>query len=272
LPKVRFLRSRFSYVASSVLTDNQNMRSISRRNLVVRAAAFVPSALGQTPPEGARRANQKLKIIVTGGHPGDPEYGCGGTVARYADLGHEVVLLYLNRGEKACPDSPADPGSSIRVPEARKACEILKARPVFAGQCDGNAIVDSKHYTEFRKLLEAEKPDVLFTHWPIDNHPDHRAISMLSYDAWLRMGKTFEFYYYEVSSGEDTLMFSPTHYVDISGVESRKRAACYAHASQTPDRFYPLQSQVMRFRGIESGYAQAEGFVRHVQSSDRLLP
>src|SRR5258708_13934376 len=38
----------------------------------------------------------KLKIVVTGGHPGDPEYGCGGTVARLTALGHEVVLLYLN--------------------------------------------------------------------------------------------------------------------------------------------------------------------------------
>ena len=22
---------------------------------------------------------RKLKVVVTGGHPGDPEYGCGGT-------------------------------------------------------------------------------------------------------------------------------------------------------------------------------------------------
>ena len=36
--------------------------------------------------------------MVTGGHPGDPEYGCGGTVARLAAAGHEVVLLYLNDG------------------------------------------------------------------------------------------------------------------------------------------------------------------------------
>lgn len=46
-------------------------------------------------------------------------------------------------------------------------------------------------------------------------------------------------------------MFSPTHYVDISGVEPGKRAACFAHASQTPDRYYALQSQVAKFRGVE---------------------
>ncbi len=155
-------------------------------------------------------------MIVTGGHPGDPEYGCGGTIARYTDLGHEVVLLYLNRGEWP----PRDPGVS-RVAEATKACEILKARPHYAGQFNSQAVVDKAHYDDFRKIIEAEKPDVVFTHWPIDNHADHRAISMLVYDAWLKMKKGSALYYYEVSSGEDTVQFSPTHYVNITQTEPR---------------------------------------------------
>lgn len=44
------------------------------------------------------------------------------------------------------------------------------------------------------------------------------------------------------------------------------------HASQDPDRFYALQSQVTRFRGVESGYAQAEAYVRHAQSRGGRLP
>jgi len=237
--------------------------SLSRRQVLAAAVGL-----------GALQADtsKKLKIIVTGGHPGDPEYGCGGTAARYADLGHDVVFLYLNRGEKACPDTPHDAGSRVRIPEAKRACEILKARPLFAAQCDGHAVVDPTHYEEFRKLIESERPDVLFTHWPIDGHADHRAISMLSYDAWLRMDKKFAFYYYEVSNGEDTLMFSPTHFVDITATESRKRAACYAHASQSPDKFYALQSQVTRFRGLESGHVHAEAYIRHAQSPDHQLP
>ena len=115
---------------------------------------------------------------MTGGHPGDPEYGCGGTIARYADLGHEVTLLYLNRGEWP----PNDEGVS-RIAEAKKACGILGAMPLYAGQANSQAIVDPAHYEAFRKIIEAQKPDALFTHWPIDNHADHRAISMLSYDA-----------------------------------------------------------------------------------------
>lgn len=51
----------------------------------------------------------------------------------------------------------------------------------------------------------------------------------------------FALYYYELSDGEDTLQFSPSQFVDISAVETLKGAACYAHASQTPDRYYELQ-------------------------------
>lgn len=220
--------------------------------------------------EQSSAAPRKLRIVVTGGHPGDPEYGCGGTVARYTEMGHEVVLLYLNRGDtKETATRPADP---LRGDEGKKACEILGARPAFAGQINAHAIVDEEHYRQFRVLLEAEKPDAVFTHWPIDNHADHRAISNLTYDAWLRLGKKFALYYYEVSNGEDTLQFAPTHYVDITKTESRKRQSCYAHASQTPDRYYALQELVTRMRGIESGFKQAEAYVRHIQSPDFPLP
>ncbi len=237
----------------------------TRRDLLIAAGGMasalafgVPAmdAVGEVEPPAGR----KLKVVVTGGHPGDPEYGCGGTIARYTSLGHEVVLLYLNNG--AWPPTPA----STRISEAGKACEILKARPAYAGQVNGHAVVDNAHYEEYATILAAEKPDAVFTHWPIDNHPDHRAIAMLTYGAWRQSKKSFSLYYYEVSDGEDTLQFSPTHYVDITETEPIKHAACYAHASQTPDRYYKLQDQVSAFRGVASGYKRAEAFVLQVES------
>jgi LmbE family N-acetylglucosaminyl deacetylase len=211
-------------------------------------------------------ATTKLRVIVCGGHPGDPEYGCGGTIARYSDLGHDVALLYLNNGQ--LPSGSAPPPDGFRAAEAARACEILRARPLYAGQINSRAIVDPVHYDEFRKILEAERPDVVFTQWPLDNHADHRAISTLAYDAWLELGKRFVLFYYEVSNGEDTVHFAPTHYVDIVATEPRKRQACFAHASQTPDRYYALQEQVTRMRGLESGHRHAEGFIRQVQSPE----
>jgi LmbE family N-acetylglucosaminyl deacetylase len=221
------------------------------------AAGLPVVAAGAAEPAAEKR---QLKVVVAGGHPGDPEYGCGGTIARLTDLGHAVTLLYLNEGDWG--DIPA----TTRLAEAKAASEILKARPAYAGQRNGHAIIDEAHYEDFGKILQAEKPDMVITQWPIDNHRDHRAISLLAYDAWRQSGRKFAFYYYEVSNGEDTLQFSPTHYVDITDAEPRKRAACYAHASQTPDRYYALQDRVAQFRGLESGSTRAEAFLFLVRS------
>jgi LmbE family N-acetylglucosaminyl deacetylase len=235
--------------------------SISRRRLLASATSL--SLLAES-------SAQVLKIVVAGGHPGDPECGCAGTIARYTDLGHEVVLLYLNRGEGFCGGASLSRCAAIRTAEAQRACQSLKARAAFAGQYDGRAVVDSSHYEAFGRMLAAERPDVVFTQWPIDRHRDHRAVSMLTLDAWFQSEKRFALYYYEVA--EDTTMYSPADYVDISSVESRRRAACYSHASQQPDKWYPKQVEITRLRGVESGFPQAEAFLRHPESKRVMLP
>jgi len=252
------------------------MASLTRRAALVRtgqagAGYVLGSSLTQAAsqePSGSRQ--KRLKIIVAGGHPGDAEYGCGGTIARFTARGHEVVLLHLNNGE--WPKEKGGAPASVRLAEAAKAALILKARPAFAGQINGHAILDAAHFDDFRKIVETERPDIFFTQWPIDHHRDHRAVSALAFDAWLEMGRKFALYYYEVSDGEDTLQFSPTECVDITETEPIKRAACYAHASATPDRYYALQDQVALFRGIDCGYQRAEGFVLQVQSPRVSLP
>jgi LmbE family N-acetylglucosaminyl deacetylase len=235
--------------------------SISRRRLLASATSL--SLLAES-------SAQVLKIVVAGGHPGDPECGCAGTIARYTDLGHEVVLLYLNRGEGFCGGASLGRCAGIRTAEAQRACQSLKARAAFAGQYVGRAVVDSSHYEAFGRILAAERPDVVFTQWPIDRHRDHRAVSMLTLDAWFQSEKRFALYYYEVA--EDTTMYSPADYVDISSVESRRRAACYSHASQQPDKWYPKQVEITRLRGVESGFPQAEAFLRHPESKRVMLP
>jgi LmbE family N-acetylglucosaminyl deacetylase len=216
------------------------------------------------------RASAPLKIVVAGGHPGDPECGCAGTIARWTELGHRVTLLYLNRGEGYCEAESLRRCASIRTAEAEKACAILKAHAVFADQIDGRATVDAAHYESFARILLAEAPDAVFTQWPVDSHRDHRAVSSLTLDAWLQARRKFALYYYEVA--EDTAMFQPNEFVDISAVESRRHAACYAHASQQPDKWYPKQVEITRARGKESGFSQAEGFLRHAGSKRAFLP
>jgi len=249
------------------------MPGITRRQLLVRSGT---SAAAAALPAGsllAAQPAQTLKVLVTGAHPDDPESGCGGTIARYTDQGDAVTVLYLTRGESGIRGKTYQQAGEIRTAEAQKACAILEARPMFARQIDGEVQVTAALYSDFRKLIEAENPDVLFTQWPIDTHPDHRACSLLAYDAWLRLGRKFALYYYEVDLGGQTQCFRPTHYVDVTATEPRKREACMAHQSQNPatDFYGKYHEPMMRFRGMECGRKLAEAFVHHDQSPPARL-
>lgn len=248
---------------------------MSRREMLGRSSLLV-GALGvgiPAPGALAQDDGRKLKVVVAGAHPDDPETGCGGTIARYTGLGHEVTILYLTRGEAGIPGKTHAEAARIRTAEAEKACAILKAKPLFAGQIDGDSFVNNARYAEFRKLLDAEQPDIVFTQWPVDSHRDHRATSLLTYDAWLNGGKQFDLYYYEVDAGEQTQNFHPTSYVDIDATLEIKRDACFAHQSQLPaTTFWPLHSKMQEFRGIECGVKNAEAFIAEAQNRELGVP
>jgi len=246
---------------------------VSRRDMLTglavgAAAVGLPLVEVQAAEDPVKR---KLKVIVAGAHPDDPESTTGGTIVRYTDLGHEVVCLYLTRGHAQLQDGKLlKEMAAIRTKQAEQACQILKARPLFAGQTDGSTEVNPARYDEFFKLLSAEKPDIVFTHWPIDVHRDHRTTSLLVYDAWLKMGKKFALFYFEVGVGKIQL-FRPTHYVDITATEERKQKACLVHNSGP--RIYESYHDLMnRFRGLECGCKLAEAFVQQHQGAAGTLP
>ncbi|HXE55828.1 MAG TPA: PIG-L deacetylase family protein [Tepidisphaeraceae bacterium] len=219
------------------------------------------------------RAAHPWRILVIGGHPGDPEAGCGGTMALYARAGHDVTALYLNRGQAGVSGKTAREAAEIRSAEAAAACRILGAKPLFAGQIDAESEVNPHRSQEFSKLVAGINPDVIFTQWPIDHHPDHRACAILSEAAWIALGRKCSLYFYEVDLGKDTQCFHPSHFVDVSTVEPLKRDACMAHRSQNPAGFYNEDHvPMMRFRGMESGCKYAEAFVHHEQSAPGRLP
>ena len=127
-----------------------------------------------------------MKVVCVGGHPDDPESICGGTLAKFAAAGHDVTIIYLTRGEAGIEGKSHDEAADIRSKEAVAASKILNAKPVFAGQIDGDSIVNNEWVIKMQQLLATEKPDIVFTHWPIDTHKDHQAASLAHYPG---MGK-----------------------------------------------------------------------------------
>ena len=208
----------------------------------------------------------RRKVLVIGAHPDDPETAAGGTMCLLTDAGHEVVSVYLTKGEAGIPGKSAGEAAAIRRKEAEAACEVTGARPLFMNQIDGATEVNLERYKEMRELIAEEHPDIVITHWPIDGHRDHAVCGILVLDAWRRLDRSFELYYFEVMSGTQTQMFHPSDWVDITATRERKYKASYCHESQNLKEVMEGWHDAMeRFRGIECRCEAAEAFLHHVE-------
>ena len=205
------------------------------------------------------------KVLVIGAHPDDPESMCAGTMLKLKAMGAEVVAVYFTSGEAGIVGKTHEQARTIRQAEARKACEVLGVRAVFLTQTDGNAEVNKERYAEMKALIEAEQPDMVITHWPIDSHRDHRVCSILVYDAWRMTGRGFDLYYSEVMTGMQTQNFTPSLWVDITDYRDKKIEAYLCHESQELDGVIKEYHDTMeRMRGMECQAKYAEAFVQQL--------
>src|SRR5437870_3599894 len=244
-------------------------RHFTRRSFVKRSAALAgPAVLAATAlplaaADSESATARKLKVVCVGGHPDDPESGGAGTLARYTAAGHSVTILYLTRGERGIRDKSLDEAAKIRSAECEAACKIMGAKPAFFGQIDGATELNKAHVDAMTKLLSAENPDVLFTHWPIDTHMDHQVASLLTIRAWMALSPKPQLYFFEVNSGSQSQGFLPNTYVDISAAIEKKKEALFAHVSQDGQGIWRQHHEIIaNWRGREAGVGAAEGFVQ----------
>ncbi len=232
----------------------------------VAAATTLPLASADGKSGAAR-----LSVLCVGGHPDDPESGCGGTLARYAALGHAVTILYLTRGERGIDGKSLDEAARIRSAESEAACRILGATAAFFGQIDGATELNHAHVDAMHRFFATAKPDIVFTHWPVDTHMDHQVASILTVRAWMSLS-TARLYFFEVNAGSQTQGFLPNTYVDISSVVEQKKTALFAHVSQDGRGIWREHHEIMaQWRGREAGVAAAEAFV-HLDRDDHTSP
>ncbi len=234
---------------------------LKKAGLLALLAPSVSEAAGTSPAPGQNTTG--LNVVCVGAHPDDPESGCGGVLTLLADAGHHVKIVYLTRGEAGIRGKANDEAAAIRTAEAEAACKLIGAEPIFFGQIDGDTAFHPAAIRKMQELIKAIDPHIVFAHWPLDSHPDHQVASLLTYQVWIRLKRSFHLYYYEVDAGDQTAQFHPTVYIDISEVADRKKAALFAHTSQKPDRIYDEHHHIMQlFRGREIGVREAEAYVR----------
>lgn len=133
-------------------------------------------------------------ILVVLAHPDDPEFFCGGTVARWTNAGHRVSYCLLTCGEKGTEDRElqSDELCSLRQREQIAAASRLGVHEVrFLDHPDGYLMPDLELRRDITRVLRQEQPDIVITCDPTNlyvrdtylNHPDHRAAGQATLDA-----------------------------------------------------------------------------------------
>src|SRR4029453_4065466 len=85
-------------------------------------AAWISQVASAAPPNDG-----KLRIIVFGAHPDDPEYKAGGSAAKWAKLGHHVKLVSVKNGDMGHWKSAGGPLALRRKTEAAASDKVLGA-------------------------------------------------------------------------------------------------------------------------------------------------
>jgi LmbE family N-acetylglucosaminyl deacetylase len=234
-----------------------------------------------------------VKVLAVGAHPDDLEILCGGTLARFVNEGHEVVMCHATLGDRGSYVHTSEEIAAIRSRESKRAAEICGAEEATLGLHDGEvSAADPEQRLLVVDLVRDARPDLIITHFPHDYMSDHNEVSKLVFDCSFHAtlplfetgkphhNKVTPIYYMETIMG---VAFQPTEYVDVTDVIDTKTAMLEAHETQLTwlrdhdgvDIVEEMRAAT-RFRGLQSGVKYAEGFVPCATwlrgTTKRLLP
>ena len=167
-----------------------------------------------------------MRVLAVGAHPDDLEILCGGTLARFVQDGHEVVMCNATLGNRGSFEHTSEEIAEIRLREARRAAELAGAAHVTLGFTDGEVDAsDDDQRTAIVDLVRDVRPDLIITHSTGDYMSDHDETSKLVFDcsfhATLPLLES-ERPHHDIVTPiyfMDTVMglgFEPTEYVDVT--------------------------------------------------------
>lgn len=195
-----------------------------------------------------------MNILAIGAHPDDIEYGCGGTLIKYARAGHNVNILVLTEGEVG-GEGPT------RKKEQERAAKIMQVQKVFwGGFRDTEIPINKKTISIVERVIKRVRPDEIYVNYFDDTHQDHRTLTqcVISATRYIQRVLLYEDY--------TTCNFEPNIFVDIEDVLNEKVKLLQAHHSQVA-KSYPTNLDIIEsvkaianFRGFQGKVKYAEGF------------
>jgi LmbE family N-acetylglucosaminyl deacetylase len=192
------------------------------------------------------------RILVVAAHPDDLELAAGGSIARFADRGHEVRAIIMSEGSVG-----GDP--SIRPREAADAAHYLGLRLLTL-----HKYTDTMLGTQMEQMIttiESEiaqfNPDLILTHSANDQHQDHHSVHLAVLRAARRIPSILCF-----ESPSVTAEFVPRFFVDISDYLDAKVGAVQWHANQMGKPYMGADRIIGQaaHRGSQAKVDHAEGF------------
>ncbi|MBI3118295.1 MAG: PIG-L family deacetylase [Candidatus Hydrogenedentes bacterium] len=124
-----------------------------------------------------------MNIVCLGAHPDDGEFYAGGTLIKWAQAGHSVLVVSLTNGDIGHYEQSGGTLARRRAEESRIASERGGYEHFAWDNHDGELTPTLDRRKEVVRLLRRRQADLVLTHRPYDYHPDHRYTSLLVQDA-----------------------------------------------------------------------------------------
>lgn len=213
-------------------------------------------------------------IMAIGGHVGDAELTCGGTLATYALRGYKIVTVGATGGERGNPPhlTPAEYREQ-KLLEAKAFAERLGGEAVVLPYRDGELECSEESKLLLCDIIRKYRPEKLLTHWKNSMHRDHIICSELVRQAQFLAGlKSFERPLpasyapgpFMAENWEDADGFVPHTYFEVTkeGFELWKEAIdTHWFAVNSRDfRYKEYYCALKRVRGLEGRFEYAEAF------------
>jgi LmbE family N-acetylglucosaminyl deacetylase len=129
-------------------------------------------------------SSTKLKILVIGAHPDDPDVLCGGIAIMYSSRGHHVKFLSLTNGDTGHHRIGGIELARRRYAEAQASARVAGiAEYQVLDNHNGELEPSIPYRKQVIRCIREYQPDLVITHRPNDYHPDHRTTSTLVIDA-----------------------------------------------------------------------------------------
>lgn len=214
---------------------------------------------------------KKDRILVICAHPDDEIIGCGGTIAKYSQSGHEIYTIIFSYGEGSHPWLKETNVINTRIKESHSAGKVVGTKETFfIGVADGSFSLDIEKrpiiIDTLKDLIIKINPNKIFTHSFDDvMYYDHRS----TYDTVIKVLKRINFkgevYTFNIWNPINLRKRNlPKLVIDITDTFSKKIKALGMFKSQKVALIQLTPVVYIRafFHGLTKGFKFAEIFYK----------